>query len=63
MGAMTTQANRSCNDCYFRQAGLCALPGNTPCPTFRAQARGSLGQSQQRPVTAPALPRLLAQHA
>jgi hypothetical protein len=25
----------SCADCYFRAAGLCALPGNTPCPTFR----------------------------
>ena len=29
----------SCNDCYFRRAGLCALPGNTPCPTFRAATR------------------------
>ena len=25
----------SCNDCYFRRAGLCALPGDEPCPTFR----------------------------
>ena len=26
----------SCNDCYFRREGLCALPGETTCPTFRA---------------------------
>jgi hypothetical protein len=26
----------TCEDCYFRQGGLCALPGNVPCPTFRA---------------------------
>ena len=25
----------SCSDCYFRRAGLCALPGDNPCPTFR----------------------------
>jgi hypothetical protein len=32
----------TCNDCYFRQEGLCALPGNTPCPTFRAATRDGL---------------------
>jgi hypothetical protein len=26
----------TCNDCYFRREGLCALPGNATCPTFRA---------------------------
>ena len=26
----------TCNDCYFRREGLCALPGNAVCPTFRA---------------------------
>ena len=26
----------SCTNCYFRREGLCALPGDTPCPTFRA---------------------------
>ena len=31
-------AAATCEDCYFRQAGLCALPGNAPCPTFRAAA-------------------------
>ena len=35
---MPTKA--SCKDCYFRREGLCALPGETPCPTFRAVAAG-----------------------
>jgi hypothetical protein len=29
----------NCSDCYFRRAGLCALPGDTPCPTFRLAKR------------------------
>jgi hypothetical protein len=30
----------TCNDCYFHQAGLCALADGSPCPTFRpAKAR------------------------
>ena len=33
------QTKVTCEQCYFRRTGLCALPGNTPCPTFRrAQA-------------------------
>jgi hypothetical protein len=37
-------ANRreiTCDDCFFRRADLCALPGNKPCPTFRP-ASGAL---------------------
>lgn len=26
----------TCDDCYFRRELLCALSGNTICPTFRA---------------------------
>jgi hypothetical protein len=37
----------TCDDCYFRQKGLCALPGNVPCPTFRASTRGTLAPPQQ----------------
>jgi hypothetical protein len=37
----------TCDDCYFRQEGLCALPGNVPCPTFRASTRGTLAPPQQ----------------
>jgi len=32
----------TCDDCYFRRAGLCALAGNVVCPTFRATTSGSL---------------------
>lgn len=28
----------TCDDCYFRRQGLCALPGDTVCPTYRAAA-------------------------
>ena len=42
-------AKASCNDCYFRREGLCALPGNTPCPTFRAvTAAGSSSRPGSR---------------
>jgi hypothetical protein len=26
----------TCQDCYFRRQGLCALALERPCPTFRA---------------------------
>ena len=35
-GDMSKRAIATCEDCYFRKEGLCALPGNSPCPTFRA---------------------------
>ena len=37
----------TCNDCYFRTAGLCALPGNEVCPTFRLHKTGSLEPPSQ----------------
>jgi hypothetical protein len=42
----------TCNDCYFRNAGLCALPGNEVCPTFRLARAGSLEPPRQ-PVLVP----------
>jgi hypothetical protein len=33
---------RTCNDCYFRQRGLCALACERPCPTFRLPVDGKL---------------------
>jgi hypothetical protein len=39
---MSNTSVATCSDCYFRRAGLCALPGETACPTFRALSRGSL---------------------
>lgn len=52
----------TCNDCYFRRAGLCALAGDTPCPTFRAVSRGSLSPPQQ-PRLVPRDLAAVAQHA
>lgn len=37
----------TCEDCYFRREGLCALPGNTACPTFRAVGAGTLAPPKQ----------------
>jgi hypothetical protein len=56
---MAKRTEASCNDCYFRCAGLCALPGDNPCPTFRRAAAGTFEQPRQ-----PALvPRLTPQVA
>jgi hypothetical protein len=35
---MTTKS-QTCEDCYFRRNGLCALHVDRPCPTFRAAGR------------------------
>jgi hypothetical protein len=37
----------TCEDCYFRRAGLCALTDNVPCPTFRAAIGGALAPPLQ----------------
>lgn len=44
---MGKRSDVSCNDCYFRQEGLCALATETPCPTFRLAARGRLTPPRQ----------------
>jgi hypothetical protein len=44
----------TCQDCYFRQAGLCAL-ANGPCPTFRSAKSQRLEPPEQ--------PRLVARAA
>ena len=53
---MTSKA--SCNDCYFRREGLCAIAGEIPCPTFRAVAAGGqlLPPRQPRLVIRPSAP-------
>jgi hypothetical protein len=47
---MAKLAKPTCAECYFRRAGLCALPTEVPGPTFRAYARGALAPSQQAPL-------------
>jgi hypothetical protein len=44
---MSKATKATCNDCYFRRAGLCALSPEVPCPTFRAESRGALTRPQQ----------------
>ena len=43
-GEMGKRVQAKCADCYFRRAGLCALPGDNPCPTFRHATAGVLGR-------------------
>jgi hypothetical protein len=33
---MNGQNAPTCDDCYFRRHGLCAMAPERPCPTFRA---------------------------
>jgi hypothetical protein len=44
---MAKASQATCADCYFRRAGLCALAAEVPCPTFRAESRGSLMPPRQ----------------
>jgi hypothetical protein len=39
---LTKRAKATCDDCYFRREGLCALQVETICPTFRPCATGRL---------------------
>jgi hypothetical protein len=42
----------SCDDCFFRRAELCAIAGNTPCPTFRRAQAGGLDPPRQPTLVA-----------
>jgi len=44
---LSKRTQQTCDDCYFRRAGLCALPTDSPCPTFRLHSRGSLVPPRQ----------------
>ena len=45
--AAKKRTDLTCDDCYFRREGLCALAGNVPCPTFRAATGGALTPPRQ----------------
>jgi hypothetical protein len=47
-----TETTVTCDDCYFRRHGLCALMLERPCPTFRAATR-----TLQPPLRPPAVAR------
>ena len=53
----------SCNDCYFRCAALCALPGDNPCPTFRPATKTPLAPPRQPRLVPRPLPQLAPQPA
>ena len=56
---MSKRSKPTCADCYFRREGLCALPGETICPTFRVQSVGTLAPPPQPRL----VPRALPSHA
>jgi hypothetical protein len=60
---MKTRPQATCDDCYFRREGLCALPGNERCPTFRAAAAGTLTPPQQARLVPRPLARIAVGHA
>jgi hypothetical protein len=47
---MTRQNAPTCDDCYFRRHGLCAMAPERPCPTFRAAAKALQPPRQPRLV-------------
>jgi hypothetical protein len=49
-----TQKPPTCEDCYFRRNGLCALVLERPCPTFRAA-----GLTLEPPIQPPLVARPL----
>jgi hypothetical protein len=53
---MSNRPKATCSDCYFRKAGLCALPGEAICPTFRLRTAGSLAPPQQPRLVPRAIP-------
>jgi hypothetical protein len=53
----------TCDDCYFRREGLCALAGNAACPTFRTATTGSLAPPRQPQLVPRPVPRVAVGHA
>lgn len=53
---MSKRGKATCDDCYFRRAGLCALSPEAPCPTFRAQMRGRPAPPRQAQLVPRAQP-------
>jgi len=54
----------TCDDCFFRREGLCALGAhNIPCPTFRAATAGTLTPPRQPQLVPRPVPRVAVGHA
>jgi len=53
-----TRSEVTCDDCFFRREGLCALTGNVPCPTFRAARAGELAPPRHPQLVPRTVPRV-----
>jgi hypothetical protein len=47
------RSETTCNDCFFRRADLCAIPGDCICPTFRPAKASLVPPRQPRLVPRP----------
>jgi hypothetical protein len=56
---MSKKGHVTCEDCYFRRAGLCALQVEVVCPTFRLHSKGTMVTPRQPRL----VPRQLADYA
>jgi len=50
---MVKRREITCEDCFFRRADLCAIPGNCVCPTFRHAKAPLIPPRQPRLVQRP----------
>jgi hypothetical protein len=50
---MAKRPETTCNDCFFRRADLCAIPGNCVCPTFRPAKAALIPPRQPQLVSRP----------
>jgi len=57
---MTPTNAPTCDDCYFRCKGLCALSPERPCPTFRTATKRLQPPRQPRLVPVAAAARATA---
>ena len=53
----------TCDDCYFKRAGLCAMPLAAPCPTFRYDTGGAPARPKQAPLVPRPLSSFVTRHA
>jgi hypothetical protein len=60
---MSKCVQATCDDCYFKRSGLCALLLEQPCPTFRHHSRGTLVPPRQPRLVPRGLGQLTAEHA
>jgi len=60
---MKRRSEVTCDDCFFRREGLCALPGQALCPTFRAASSGALSPPRQPPLVPLQQAQLAVSHA